>query len=146
MTRNTWQSIEVFGVICRHSVEVAPYCEWSCIWGQLQSSCCITNTKFVSISSCGLLKWDATLEWFNSTSLGLLSLSDSLLSPVTYLGGFLKRSQRKHFHFCSHLTLSNGARWRDSWLEVRSEEGYTISEFWHVGRWFVEACDWTVEM
>lgn len=88
-----------------------------------------------SISLCGLLKWDATpLEWYNSSSFGLSSLSGSLLFRVTYLGGFLKRSQRKLFHFCSHLTLSNGARWRESWLEVEPEKGYTISTGGHMGR------------
>jgi len=95
-----------------------------------------------SIFSCGLLKWDATpLEWYNSSSLGLLSLLGSLLFHVTYLGGFLKRSQRKLFHFISHFTLSNGARWRDSWLEVKREKGYTMSKGRHVGRWLVEACE-----
>ena len=103
------------------------HCEWS-LCSRTRSrpitlhTCCITKNTFVSVSSCGLLKWDATpLEWYNSSSLGLPSLSGSLLSPVTYLGGFLKRSQRKLFHFCSHLTLSNGAGWRDSWLEVRRD-------------------------
>lgn len=53
-----------------------------------------------SISLCRLLKWDATpLEWYNSSSLGLWSLSGSLLSHLTYLEGFLKRSQRKLFSF-----------------------------------------------
>lgn len=71
---------------------------------------------------------------YNSTFWSLLSLSDSLLSPVTYFGGFLKGSQRKHFHFCSHLSLSNGVRWRDSWLEVGREEGYAVSGDRHMGR------------
>lgn len=74
---------------------------------------------------------------YNSTFLSLLSLSDSLLSPVTYFEGFLKGSQRKHFHFCSHLSLSNGVRWRDSWLEEGREEGYTVSGDRHMGRWRV---------
>lgn len=109
----------------------SPHCEWS-----LRSRIHLrpitlyllhyTNTTFVSIFSCGLLKWYATPpEWYNSSSFGLSSLTGSLLSPVTYLGGFLKRSQRKLFHFCS---LSNGAGWRDSWLEVGREEGYIVRE------------------
>lgn len=71
---------------------------------------------------------------YNCTFLSLLSLSDSLLSPVTYFGGFLKGSQRKHFHFCSHLSLSNGVRWRDSRSEVGREEGYAVSGERHMGR------------
>lgn len=87
-----------------------------------------------------LLSSDATVPpWVSRAFL------TAYFSPVTYLGGFLKRSQRKHFHFCSHLMLSNGARWRDSWLEVWG--GIHRKWRWrHMGRWLVEVFDWTVEM
>lgn len=125
-----------------HQPTVNDPCAPGHIWCQLLSTCCITNTTFVSVSSCGLLKWDATpLEWYSSSSLGLPSLSGSLLSSVTYLGGFFNRSQRKLFNFCSHLKLSNGEGWKDRWLVVGHEEGYTITEGRHVGRLLVEVCD-----
>lgn len=101
------------------------------------------NPTFVSVSLCGLLKWDATPpEWFNSSSLGLLSLPGSLLSPVTYLGGFLKRSQRKHFHFCSHLSLSlMEPEGETVGFQVGRVGGYTDSNDRHMGRWSVDVCD-----
>lgn len=147
MTRNTQQiHLSTHTVWLFHPTVNVPLLLRDTFGANKRSTCCITNTTFATVSSCGLLKWDATLEWYNSTSLGLQSLSDSLLSPVTYLGGFLKRSQRKHFHFSSHLTLSKGARWRDSWLEVTGEEGYTVSkrDTWEGG--LVEVRDWTAEM
>lgn len=116
------------------------------LWGTFQAKYhylqCHNMPPFVPIPSCGLLKCGfASLMQFNSTFSGLLSLCDSLLSPVTYFGCFLKGSQRKHFHFCSHLLFSNRVRWRDSWLEVGREEGYAVSGDRHMGRWRVRWLD-----
>lgn len=75
-------------------------CASGYIWGQLWSTRCITNTKFVSISSCGLLERDSTpLEWCNSTSLSLPSLSDSLLFSCNLLRRLFKKIPKKAFSF-----------------------------------------------
>lgn len=73
------------------------------------------------------------LKQHQSGSFNLSSFSNSLLLPLTYLGGLFlkkKRSQRKHFHLCSHLMISNRSRWRDTWVDVRHDRGCT-----HMGRW-----------
>lgn len=88
----------------------------------------------ISLFMWTLTRDSAPLEWCDSTSSSLQSIPDSLLSPVTYLGGFLKRSQRKHFHFWSHLPHSNRARWRDSWLGGREWAGILRNWRWTHGK------------